>query len=98
MQLGIDMRPSRYYPSHMAVDYVRLITFDCYGTLIDWETGMLKAMRPLFGGGDTARDIELLALYSDVEFELESGPYMSYRHVLAHTVQEMGNRMDLKIT
>ena len=67
----------------MAMDSVRLITFDCYGTLIDWETGMLKAMRPLFGNHDTARDIELLALYGDVELELESGSYMPYRQVLS---------------
>lgn len=88
----------RYYCKFMAMDTVRLITFDCYGTLIDWETGMLKAMRPLFGDGETARDIELLAMYGEVEAELESGPYMSYRRVLADTVQEMGSRLDLKVT
>ena len=82
----------------MAMDSVRLITFDCYGTLIDWEKGMLKAMRPLFGNNDTAHDIELLALYGDVELELESGSYMPYRQVLSNTVQEMGRRLDLKIT
>jgi 2-haloacid dehalogenase len=82
----------------MAMDSVRLITFDCYGTLIDWEKGMLKAMRPLFGNHDTTHDIELLALYGDVELELESGSYMPYRQVLSNTVQEMGRRLDLKIT
>src|SRR4029077_1308313 len=51
------------YSFVMAMESVRLITFDCYGTLIDWEKGMLKAMRPLFGNNDTAHDIELLALY-----------------------------------
>jgi len=30
----------------MAFDSIQLITFDCYGTLIDWETGMLAALRP----------------------------------------------------
>ncbi len=94
----MDTEASRYYPFFMALDSVRLITFDCYGTLIDWETGMLKAMRPLFGGGEPSRDIELLALYSEVESELESGPYMRYRRVLSYTVQEMGSRLDLKIT
>lgn len=83
----------------MAMDSVRLITFDCYGTLIDWETGMLKAMRPLFGAGhDRARDFELLEMYGEIEAELESGPYLPYRKVLSETVQEMGNRLDKKIS
>jgi|SRR5450432_104556 2-haloacid dehalogenase len=82
----------------MTMDAVKLITFDCYGTLIDWENGMLEAMRPLFGNGDMARDIELLALYGDVEEEMESGSYMSYRQVLSNTVREMGSRMGRRIT
>jgi len=78
----------------MAMDSVRLITFDCYGTLIDWEKGMLKAMRPLFGGGAPARDFELLEMYGEVEQELESSSYMPYVRVLSATVQEMGSRLD----
>jgi 2-haloacid dehalogenase len=90
---------SGYYAVCMAMDSVRLITFDCYGTLINWESGILKAMRPMFGAGtDKARDFELLEMYGDVELELESGPYMPYRRVLADTVQEMGIRLDRKIT
>ena len=27
----------------------KALTFDCYGTLIDWETGMTEALRPLTG-------------------------------------------------
>ena len=25
----------------------KVLTFDCYGTLIDWESGMLEALKPL---------------------------------------------------
>jgi 2-haloacid dehalogenase len=89
---------SGFYAFSMNMNSVRLITFDCYGTLIDWETGMLKAMRPLFGGGDPARDVELLELYGEVELEMESGPYMTYVRVLSATVQEMGSRLDRKIS
>lgn len=91
------IRPGVYAFS-MNMDSVRLITFDCYGTLIDWETGMLNAMRPLFGGGDPARDFELLEMYGEVELELESGPYMPYLRVLSAAVQEMGSRLDRKIS
>ncbi|HET7873805.1 MAG TPA: HAD-IA family hydrolase [Terriglobales bacterium] len=78
----------------MNVDSIRLITFDCYGTLIDWETGMLRSLRPLFA--DAVRpinDLELLELYGDVEAEIEAGEYLAYRQVLARTVEEMGRRI-----
>ncbi len=77
---------------------VRLITFDCYGTLIDWETGILQALRPLFArNGNPVPDTELLAHYGEIEAELESGPYLRYRDVLARTAEEMGQRLDVKI-
>jgi 2-haloacid dehalogenase len=76
-----------------------LITFDCYGTLIDWETGMLAALRPLFSReGRTISDPELLEHYGEIEAELESGPYLPYRQVLAQAAQEMGRRLDARIS
>jgi 2-haloacid dehalogenase len=78
---------------------IRLITFDCYGTLIDWETGMLKGLRSLFQrDGRPADDGELLALYGEVEAEIEAGGYLPYRQVLARTVQEMGRRRGREVT
>jgi 2-haloacid dehalogenase len=62
----------------MAFESIRLITFDCYGTLIDWENGMLAVLRPIFSR--TARrvpDTQILELYGEIEAELESGPYLS---------------------
>jgi 2-haloacid dehalogenase len=72
---------------------VRLITFDCYGTLIDWETGMLAELRPMFSrDGHAVEDGELLRNYGEIEAELEAGPYLPYRQILSLTVQEMGRR------
>jgi 2-haloacid dehalogenase len=77
---------------------VRLITFDCYGTLIDWETGMLAAMRPLFSrNGRQIDDAQILEQYGEVELELESGPYLPYAEVLSRAVQEVGSRLGVKI-
>ena len=60
------------------------VTFDCYGTLIDWETGLAAALRgaldPL---GVTAADEELISRYARHEAEAEAGPYLTYREVLA---------------
>lgn len=78
---------------------IRLITFDCYGTLIDWETGMLAAMRPLFRRDERKTgDAQLLEAYGEAEVELESGPYLAYREVLSRSVQEVGKRLGMKIT
>src|SRR5215472_7605935 len=84
-----------------AIDFssIRLITFDCYGTLIDWETGMLAGLRPLFArNGHRVSDEELLAQYGEVEAEIEAGRYLPYRLVLSGTVQEMGRRLGVAIS
>jgi len=83
----------------MAFESIRLITFDCYGTLIDWENGMLAALRPMFSrDGHKTDDVKLLELYGEIEFELESGSYLPYRQVLAQTAQEMGRRLGVEVS
>ena len=83
----------------MAFESIRLITFDCYGTLIDWESGMLAALRPMFSRfGSSVPDAQLLELYGEIEAELESGPYLPYRHVLSEAVQQMGRRLGVVIS
>lgn len=81
------------------VSSIRLITFDCYGTLIDWETGMLAAMGPLFRRDEPETgDAQLLEAYGEAEVELEAGPYLAYREVLSRSLQEVGRRLGVKIT
>lgn len=59
------------------------LTFDCYGTLIDWESGILAGLRPaLAARGVQATDDEVLEAYSAVEAALESGSYQRYRAIL----------------
>lgn len=72
---------------------IRLITFDCYGTLIDWETGILKSLRTLLRTPPDMEDDKLLNLYAEVEAQIESGPYMVYRAVLGRTAEEIGRRL-----
>ncbi len=61
----------------MSVDWV---TFDCYGTLIDWERGITDALLPLLPPGtDRAA---LAARYIEVEAEVEKGEHLPYRDVL----------------
>jgi len=72
----------------------KFITFDCYGTLIDWETGILSALRPLLvKHGGEINDPELLQLYGELEAQAESGEYRSYRDVLREVVRGFGQRL-----
>jgi len=83
----------------MAFEAIRLITFDCYGTLIDWETGMLASLRPLFSrDGHQVPDAQLLEVYGEIEADLEAGPYLPYRQVLSQTAQEMGRRLGMEVS
>jgi 2-haloacid dehalogenase len=60
------------------------LTFDCYGTLIDWETGLSDAFRQIFRarGIDVAADT-LLERFAAHESAAEAGPYRRYQDVLA---------------
>jgi len=63
------------------------LTFDCYGTLIDWETGIAEALRR---AGASGNDDELLEAFARHEAELEAGPYLTYREVLAGALRGVG--------
>jgi 2-haloacid dehalogenase len=68
------------------------VTFDCYGTLIDWETGLLEALRPVLEAHDVrSGDEHLLEGYARHEAALEAGPYLSYRDVLAGSLRALGH-------
>lgn len=67
---------------------VEAITFDCYGTLIDWEQGILNALQPVLAPRGVETEPErLLELYARHEAELERGPYLQYREVLARALR-----------
>jgi 2-haloacid dehalogenase len=83
----------------MSFESIRLITFDCYGTLIDWESGMLAALRAMFSrDGQSLSDLQILELYGEIEADLESGPYLPYRQILAKTAREIGRRLNVEIS
>lgn len=70
------------------------ISFDCYGTLIDWEAGILPTLRALLAShGCNRPDAELLELYGEFEAEAEAGTYRSYREVLESVVRRFGERL-----
>ena len=69
-----------------------VLTFDCYGTLIDWETGLLTALRAQLGDAVAGvGDDELLEEYAGIEHAAQV-PYQPYRDVLAQALAEVGRR------
>lgn len=61
-----------------AIDWaaVEVLSFDCYGTLIDWESGILASLRSILGAqGAAAPDDALLEAYARHEARLEAGPW-----------------------
>jgi 2-haloacid dehalogenase len=70
-----------------------IVTFDCYGTLINWEEGILHALhRLLEAHSKSGDDSSILSLYGDFESNAEQGEYRSYREVLAQVVRDFGKQ------
>lgn len=66
------------------------LTFDCYGTLIDWEAGILAGLRrALTAHGIMPPDDALLEVYGRAEAAAEAGPYRPYREILARCLREV---------
>jgi 2-haloacid dehalogenase len=83
------------------LDYDRFeaLTFDCYGTLIDWETGLADAFRPVLRAhGVAADDEDLLARYAKYEAAAAAGPYLRYRDVLAAGLRGVAAELGLEPT
>ncbi len=78
----------------MNFDDFEVLTFDCYGTLIDWEAGIWHALQPIL----TDRRLNLtrnqaLELYGELESDAERGEYLAYRAVLRQVLEGFGARL-----
>ena len=70
----------------------RWATFDCYGTLIDWNGGIGRELERLFGA---ARSGELLRAYHELEPQIQrEDPARSYREVMAVALARLGAPAD----
>lgn len=69
------------------------LSFDCYGTLIDWETGLLRTLRSIFSRhGAELRDQEILESYAAAETDIEAGGYRPYRQILREVLSRLGHQ------
>jgi 2-haloacid dehalogenase len=75
-----------------------VITFDCYGTLIDWESGILAALaRFRADNGVRATDDRLLEAYASLEASLEDDDYIRYREVLRGVMRGLATRFGVPL-
>jgi 2-haloacid dehalogenase len=65
---------------------ITFITFDCYGTLVDWESGAYDAFQAEADrDGFTINRDELIPRFREIQHEIESGSYELYAEVLRRT-------------
>ncbi len=87
------------HPSGFDFGAFDALTFDCYGTLIDWETGLLDGLRAVLDPhGAQIGDEALLELYAAFEAEAEAGPYLPYREVLGVGLHGVCDRLGIHPT
>ena len=76
------------------------VSFDCYGTLVDWETGIAAAVGEILESRGIHRyRAEILDLYADAEPKVQvSPPYMEYRRVLRGVMGQIGSELGFRCT
>ncbi|MYA61897.1 MAG: HAD-IA family hydrolase, partial [Dehalococcoidia bacterium] len=76
------------------------LSFDCYGTLVDWETGISDAVANALDAHDIRMSkSEILALFAEVEPQIQQGGrYLEYRRVLRRVVAMMGIKLDVQFS
>lgn len=76
-----------------------ILTFDCYGTLINWEAGLLAALGPILAAHSKQMDDSaLLELYGEFEQRAEQPPFRRYRDVLGSVMRDFGSRLGFSPT
>ena len=78
-----------------------VVSFDCYGTLIDWERGILPPLKQLLSNREIDfSDDGTLELFAEFESELEKdeNDYIEYRKILQEIVKRFGQRFNFQPT
>jgi 2-haloalkanoic acid dehalogenase type II len=83
-----------------AFDRFRALSFDCYGTLIDWESGIVAGLRRWLAGRRPDLDDEaLLAAFGELETGVQAAdPGTPYPVVLGRVLEALGGRLELPVT
>ena len=76
-----------------------VVTFDCYGTLIDWEDGIASAfVREAAADGVSLDRSRIIGTYHEIEPTVEAERYEPYRDVLARTARRVADRLGWELS
>ena len=76
-----------------------IISFDCYGTLVDWEAGILSALRPIFLSYKIQlSDDHLLELFAEEESKNQVRDYFNYKTILKKMMRGFAARFKITLT
>jgi 2-haloacid dehalogenase len=84
---NLPVSPDPFHQSASRTNAARWATFDCYGTLIDWNGGIRGELARVFG---EERADALLRRYHGLEPQLEADGKLSYREVLTEAMRGLG--------
>ena len=79
---------------------VEAVTFDCFGTLIDWESGILGVLGMLcerYGVKPAPEPGQLLEMYARHEGQAEHGAFRPYREILADVMQRIAKELGFQL-
>ena len=90
---------SRHNMHTLDPDRFELLTFDCYGTLVDWEAGIVAAAQRVGAAhGASPTEAAILASFAAAEHIVQAERYRTYREVLALTLDRMGRELGFRPT
>ena len=78
---------------------IAAVTFDCYGTLIDWETGIRQSFSTILKAKGAKIDVkDFQAKWTEIEFALIQGRYQSYKTILRKSLEKTMKHFGLRYT
>ncbi|NET26729.1 haloacid dehalogenase type II [Okeania sp. SIO1I7] len=83
----------------MNLENFEIVSFDCYGTLIDWESGIITVLKNLIANHQiNISPQQILEMFAKFESEAEAGEYIKYREVLKQVVEKIGKELNFQPT
>ncbi|MGD1712771.1 haloacid dehalogenase type II [Dapis sp. BLCC M172] len=83
----------------MDFEKFEILSFDCYGTLIDWESGIIPVLNNLVANHQLdITEAELLEMFAKFESEAEAGEYKKYREVLKQVIHKISQELNFQPT
>ncbi len=99
--IGSPLKPLVSFQVISVADFndIEWVSFDCYGTLVDWETGISSAVsNSLESYGIQKTNPEILELFADVEPVIQSsGEFKEYRIVLREVMRMISDRVGIQV-